>query len=183
MNKIKALIMIFIFSNSLLFGIISSILDGNTGGYSNQVEDNAKIEVGIESITKEGDDYTIAVYAINPFDEIAGIQFKILNEELFFIDSIYGGKTEETDFSMHFNKKGTVLGFSMVGETIKRTSTVSHADKEKKNILFYAKAKSNNLKKFLNDKLMMDIVIASKNGKTLTSKFVPFELSEIIIKN
>ena len=25
---------------------------------------------------------------------------------------------------------------------------------------------------------MMDIVIASKNGKTLTSKFVPFELSE-----
>ena len=52
MNKIKVLIMIFIFSNSLLFGIISSILDGNTGGYSTQVEDNAKIEVGIESITK-----------------------------------------------------------------------------------------------------------------------------------
>ena len=31
--------------------------------------------------------------------------------------------------------------------------------------------------------LSMDIVIASKEGKTLTSKFIPFSLSDIQYKN
>ena len=143
----------------------------------NQNLKNIKIEVGIESITKNGDEYIIAVYAVNPFDEIAGIQFKILDEELFYIDSVYGGKTSDKDFSMHFNKKGTILGFSMVGDTIERTKIVSHTDRKLKNILFYLKAKANNLSE--NITIIMDTVIASKEGKPLSSEFIPFSLSDI----
>lgn len=176
MNKIKTIIILiglynFIIANNILEPILK-----------NQVNETVKVEIGIESIIKEQDYYIIAIYAINPFDEIAGVQFKILNEDLFYIESVYGGKTAKEDFSMHFNDKGTILGFSMVGETIPSTKNASHIDKKLKNILLYAKAKANNLNEYLKDpnaKLSMDIVIASKSGKTLSSVFIPFNLANI----
>jgi len=147
----------------------------------------AKIEIGIESIVKEEEYYIIGVYAINPFDEIAGIQIQIFPENLFYVETVYGGRTKNKDFSMHFNKKGTILGFSMVGETIEPTQVVSHIDKKNKNILFYVKALPNKLMEYIKAKesmdILMDIVIASKEGKTLTSKFIPFNLSDIQYKN
>lgn len=177
---------------TILFFLFSCLLPNNKlkpvlkNKHSNLLEatqlENIKIEVGIESIIKDEDNYIIAVYAVNPFDEIAGIQFEILNENLFYIDSVYGGKTSNQDFSMHFNKKGTILGFSMVGNTIERTKIVSHTDRKSKNILFYVKAKANKLTDYLkisDESILMDVVIASKEGKTLSSEFIPFSLSDI----
>ena len=75
----------------------------------------------------------------------------------------------------------------MVGETIEPTQIVSHTDKKNKNILFYIKALPNKLMEYIETKktmnLSMDIVIASKEGKTLTSKFIPYNLSDIQYKN
>ena len=186
MNKIKISIAVsFLISCSFTNYLYSAEVSQNhasTINNENILQSSTKVEIGIESILKEGDDYIISVYAINPFDEIAGIQFKILKEDLFNIESVYGGKTSDKDFSMHFNKKGTILGFSMVGETIERTSTSSHKDKKIKNILFYAKAKANRLIEYLNNSnetLQMETILASKSGKTLSSKFIPFNLSNI----
>ena len=33
-------------------------------------------------ISRDGEDYIISIYAINPYDPIAGVQFKILPEDL-----------------------------------------------------------------------------------------------------
>ena len=146
----------------------------------------AKIEVGIESIVKEEEYYIIGVYAINPFDEIAGIQIQIFPEDLFYVEAVYGGRTKNKDFSMHFNKKGTILGISMTGDTIEPTQVVSYIDKKNKNILFYVKALPNKLMEYIKTKelmdISMDIVIASKKGKTLTSRFIPFSLYDIQYK-
>ena len=48
----------------------------------------AKIEIGIESIVKEEEFYIIGVYAVNPFDEIAGVQVQIFPEDLFYIEKL-----------------------------------------------------------------------------------------------
>ena len=197
MYKIKIIMIVFSFSSFLisqskedLKPVLKKVLNEDVISVNSRVKNYlpaAKIEIGIESIVKEEEFYIIGVYAVNPFDEIAGIQVQIFPEDLFYVETVYGGRTKNKDFSMHFNKKGTILGFSMVGETIEPTQIVSHTDKKNKNILFYIKALPNKLMEYIETKkimnLSMDIVIASKEGKTLTSKFIPYNLSDIQYKN
>ena len=196
MYKIKIIMIVFSFSYLLisqskedLKPVLKKVLNEDVISVIPKLKyfQPAKIEIGIESIVKEEEFYIIGVYAVNPFDEIAGVQVQIFPEDLFYIETVYGGRAKNKDFSMHFNKKGTILGFSMVGETIEPTQIVSHTDKKNKNILFYIKALPNKLMEYIETKktmnLSMDIVIASKEGKTLTSKFIPFSLSDIQYKN
>jgi len=196
MYKIKIIMIVFSFSYLLisqskedLKPVLKKVLSEDVISVNPRVKKYlpaAKIEVGIESIIKEEAYYIIGVYAINPFDEIAGIQIQILPEDLFYVETVYGGRTKNKDFSMHFNKKGTILGFSMTGDTIEPTQVVSHTDKKNKNILFYVKALPNKLMEYIETKelmdISMDIVIASKKGKTLTSRFIPFNLYDIQYK-
>ena len=197
MYKIKIIMIVFSFSSLLisqskedLKPVLEKVLNEDVISVNPRLKNYlpaAKIEIGIESIIKEEEFYIIGVYAINPFDEIAGIQIQISPEDLFYVETVYGGRTKNKDFSMHFNKKGTILGFSMAGETINPSQVVSHTDKKNKNIVFYIKALPNKLMEYIETKkimnLSMDIVIASKEGKTLTSKFIPFSLSDIQYKN
>ena len=139
-----------------------------------------KVEVGIESISKDGEDYIISIYAINPYDPIAGVQFKIIPEDLFTIKKVYGGRTEENDFQIHHNKTGTILGFSMVANTLDKSIIVSGPDKLKQNIVLNIKASANSIQNYdKNTVIGLECVFASKKGLVLESKYVPFKLSQI----
>ena len=139
-----------------------------------------KVEVGIESISRDGEDYIISIYAINPYDPIAGVQFKILPEDLFSIKEVYGGRTEENDFQIHHNKTGTILGFSMVANTLNKSVVVSGPDQFKQNIVLNIKASSNNIQNYdENTVINLECVFASKKGLVLESKYIPFKLSQI----
>ena len=162
MYKIKIIMIVFSFSYLLisqskedLKPVLKKVLNEDIISVNPKQKNylpTAKIEIGIESIVKEEGYYIIGVYAINPFDEIAGILIQIFPDNLFYVETVYGGRTKNKDFSMHFNKKGTILGFSMVGETIKPTQIVSHIDKENKNILYYEKAQPNKLIEYIKTK-------------------------------
>ena len=105
-----------------LFINLVSIIQANNSGY----QEYPDVEVGIESIIQTNEEqYTISIYGINPMHDIAGIQFKFIPSNIFTIESVYGGKTEKNDFEIHFNKNGTVLGFSMVGNTLKKSIITS----------------------------------------------------------
>ena len=181
---------------TFLFSLFTPVVLGQLGIigiiYGNELEsyqyETYKVELGFNSIDKEGDYYIFSVYAINPYDDIAGFQFNINPTGLFIIDSVYGGRAEENGFVFHYNKnnkntKGTILGFSMQGNTVEKTTIVSHTNKKKNNILFYIKTKLNDASKesFIKDPdqlLMLDnIVIASKKGQTLSNKFIPYLFS------
>ena len=140
-----------------------------------------KVEVGITSITQVSDDeYIISVYAINPYDPIAGIQFGIQPSDLFEVIEVYGGRSQEKDFEIHFNKTGTILGFSMIANTIDPSIIVAGPNKLDSNILLNIKAKSNQLDTYdMNSEVNFDCVFASKKGEVLEAKFIPFKLSHI----
>ena len=161
-KKIK-LIVLFTFINSFIFC---------------QEAESFAVEVGIESITHKEDKYNISIYLINPFNSIAGIQFKMNPSDIFIIEDIYGGKSSEAGFQIHKNKKGTILGFSMKGETIAPSAVSIGPDKFKKNIVLNITASSKNIPE--DGILKMDCVMASKKGKSLSTKFIPFDLSNII---
>ena len=140
-----------------------------------------KVEVGINSIVQITDDeYIISVYAINPYNPIAGIQFKIQPSDLFEIIEVYGGRSQEKDFQTHFNKTGTILGFSMVANTIDPSTIITGPTRLDSNVLLQIKAKSNQLDNYdINSEINFDCVFASKKGEVLETKFIPFKLSDI----
>ena len=151
--------------------------------FINQQTDNTlhKVEVGINSISQITDDeYIISVYAINPYNPIAGIQFKIQPSNLFEVIEVYGGRSEEKDFEIHFNKTGTILGFSMVANTIDPSIIVTGPSRLNSNILLEIKVKANQLNKYdMESVINFDCVFASKKGEVLETKFIPFKLSQI----
>ena len=139
---------------------------------------NYKVEVGIESITYENGKYNMSVYIINPYDSIAGIQFKIIPSTIFSIEEIYGGKSERAGFQIHKNKKGTILGFSMTGNTIPPSNIISGPDRLKNNIVLNIVATGIEIPE--DTILEMECVMASKRGESLPTEFIPFALSNII---
>ena len=128
-KKIK-LIVLFAFINSFIFA---------------QEAESFAVEVGIASITYKEDKYNISIYLINPFNPIAGIQFKMNPSDIFIIEEIYGGKSSEAGFQIHKNKKGTILGFSMKGETIAPSVVSTGPDKFKENIVLNITASSKDI--------------------------------------
>ena len=139
--------------------------------------ENYKVEVGIESITKDNDKYNISVYLINPYDSIAGIQFKIIPSTIFSIEEIYGGKSEKAGFQIHKNKKGIILGFSMVGNAIPPANITTGPNRSRDNIVLNIVATSSKIPK--ETMLEMECVMASKGGISLPTQFIPFDLSNI----
>ena len=137
-----------------------------------------KVEVGIESITQDNDKYNISVYIINPYIPIAGIQFKIIPSDIFSIEEIHGGKAVDAGFQIHKNKKGIILGFSMSGNTIPAAITTAGPNRFKDNIALNIVATSNKIP--TETMLEMECVMASKGGESLPTKFIPFDLSDIL---
>lgn len=142
------------------------------------LSENYKVEVGIESITYENGKYNMSVYIINPYDSIAGIQFKIIPSTIFSIEEIYGGKSERAGFQIHKNKKGTILGFSMTGNTIPPSNIIAGPDRLKNNIVLNIVATGIEIPE--DTILEMECVMASKRGESLPTEFIPFALSNIL---
>ena len=165
-NKNFKIIISFILFNSLLLSA------------GNQTNDNFEVQVGIESITYSDNKYNISVYIINPYDAIAGIQFKVKPSNIFNIEEVYGGRSEDAGFQIHKNKKGTILGFSLQGATIKPSVITTGPKKFKDNIVINITASSEKVP--VGEQLEMDCVMASKGGKSLSTQFIPFDLSQII---
>jgi hypothetical protein len=166
----------------LVVSFISTLVFAQGSIKSNQYVNN-KVEVGIESIIKDGEDYIISIYAINPYDPIAGVQFKFFPEDLFIIKEVYGGRCEEKGFQIHHNKSGTILGFSMVANTLDPSTIVSGPSKLNENIVLNIKASPNKIQEYNsieNDiDIMLECVFASKKGLVLESNYVPFKISQI----
>ena len=169
----------YIYKKLFVILCFSAIIANQNEIVSNQYLSH-KVEVGIESIVKDGEDYIISIYAINPYDPIAGVQFKILPSDLFIIKEVYGGRVEEKGFQIHHNKSGTILGFSMVANTLDKSTIVSGPDKFKDNIVLQIRANANNLKEYnLDTAINLECVFASKKGLVLESKYIPFNISQI----
>ena len=177
MNDLKCM-----FSRFFILCFLSFCLSDDNP-FINQQSDYTlhKVEVGIKSIVQVSNDkYIISVYAINPYDPIAGIQFKIQPSDLFEVIEVYGGRSQEKDFEIHFNKTGTILGFSMVANTIDPSNIISGPTRLDANILLNIKVNLNKLDDYdINSEIDFDCVFASKKGEVLETKFIPFKLFDI----
>ena len=148
--------MIKLFIKKLFLLIVFSFIFCQEYSINNKIR-SSKVDLGIASITKVDSEYIIGIYGINPFNEIAGIQFKMIPTDLF-----------------------TILGFSLVGNTIGHSSVVIGPNMQKENILVYIKAKPTD--KLIPGKYILNLeyVLASKKGKTLSADFTPinFEINK-----
>ena len=170
-NRILKVIISFIIFNSIVFSQIKAVS-------SNQKD--YKVEVGIESIVKNNDKYNISVYIINAYIPIAGIQFEIIPSDIFIVEDIFEGKAIDAGFQIHKNSKGKILGFSMEGSTIPAATITVGPNRFKDNIALKIIATSDNIPE--DAILEMECVMASKGGKSLSTKFIPFNLSNVIYK-
>ena len=132
---------------------------------SNQTTTTEKTyaEVGIESILENGKDVIINIYSINAVP-IAGVEFDILPNGLFTIDSISGGICDELGFELRSNKKGKLLAFSLKGIEIPKSKSAFPKD----NILFSAYGKKN--KPFFNQVITLNTTLASKMGTRIDAE-------------
>ena len=125
-------------------------------------------ELGIESITElEDGSYRINIYSLN-IDIIAGVQFELLPNNIFELEQMTGGRCEDAGFMMKSSKNGTMLGFSMQGNTINPSQTFD----KNSNILFSLTAN------LVSDKTTATFslvpVLAGPKGVTLKVDSVPF---------
>tara|TARA_Y100000996_G_scaffold81938_1_gene56223 strand:+ start:1613 stop:2083 length:471 start_codon:yes stop_codon:yes gene_type:complete len=153
LNKI---ILLYLF----LFGVLLS---------SNKavVSEKKYAEVGIASIVEDGDNVIINVYSINQIP-IAGVEFDIMPNDLFTIDSLFGGICDNLGFELRSNKKGKLLAFSLKGTEIPK----SISKKPQDNILFSAYGKKNKI--FFNRVITLNTTLASKLGTRINADVVPY---------
>ena len=134
-----------------------------------KLDSSKAVEVGIVSIEENTSGmHIIQVYMIN-HQPVSGVQFKIDPNTFFDIENVYGGRCEANNFQLHSNKKGTILGFSISGDSIPE----SNSSKKEDNILFSITAK---LMKEIDSSITLSPIIASSAAKKIDCVSVPFEL-------
>ena len=132
------------------------------------------IEVGFESVTEQEDGtYLLNVYAINK-EPIAGVQFQLIPEGIFIVDSVYGGRCGDSEFMLKSNSKGVIIGFSMKGDVI--SSSVS--DVKEENILLTVRARkvSVNARGISMDSIDLKSIFANRSAKKMEYVSYPFAL-------
>ena len=106
----------------------------------------------------------IDIYSINRVP-IAGVQFEIEPNDLFKIDSISGGICSEVGFSLYSNEKGVLLGFSLQGKKIPKSTSSEIND----NILFSVFGKQ--VKDIPKDQIItLKTTLAGKKGNKINAK-------------
>ena len=147
----------------------------------------SQVTIGIDSVNKLSSDesikdctyceevqqYEITFYIENKEDDIAGFQFSLEPSELFDFtkESISKGEAENAGFTIYAGK-GTILGFSMVGNVI--------AKNENRQMFFKLRTTLLDLNQYLESEInLTNLVLASKKGETLSSEFVPYSISNI----
>ena len=145
-----------------------SIKGGKGIGFS--VDNSKPIEIGITSFENNGLDYSFSVYMIN-HQPVSGIQIDINSNDSFLISDVSGGRAEDSNFALHYNKNGRVLGFSMSGGFISESSSQEQSE----NILFNVKATSNSK---LNFPITIKPIFADRNAKKMEYKSIPFQIGK-----
>ena len=134
-----------------------------------QLDSSKPIEIGIESIVSvDSDNYTINVYMIN-HQPVRGIQLKVSPNNFFQIDSVYGGRVQDSNFEIPYNKEGMILSYSLSGNSI----PVSDSAIKDQNILFKVRAKK--ITPFTGPVSLIPI-LADSSAKKLDFVTSPFEL-------
>ena len=147
--------------------LVFSCDDSSDSGFD--LDPSKAVEVGIVSIEENTPGkHIIQVYMIN-HQPVSGVQFKIDPNTFFDIENVFGGRCEANNFQLHNNKKGTILGFSISGDSIPE----SNSSKKEDNILFSITAKS--IKK-IDSPITLSPIIASSEAKKIDCVSVPFEL-------
>jgi len=134
------------------------------------VDPTKPIEIGITSFKQDGDSYLFSVYMIN-HQAVSGIQFDIHPDDAFVIDDVFGGRAENNNFALHYNKSGRILGFSMSGGFIPESSSLEKS----KNILFNIKATTNTK---LNAPIIIKPIFADKNAQRIQFNSIPFRVGK-----
>ena len=142
--------------NFMVFSLFIALLSAN-------VMEKVHAEVGIAAINDSGDNIRLDIYSINQIP-IAGVQFEIQPDNLFKIDSISGGICSEVGFSLYSNEKGLLLGFSLQGKQIPKSTSL----KINENILFSVYGKRN--KDFINQEITLKTTLAGRKGNKVNTK-------------
>lgn len=145
-----------------------SIKGGKGTGFS--IDNSKPIEIGITAFENDGVDFSFSVYMIN-HQPVSGIQLDMNSDDNFLISDVSGGRAEDSNFALHYNKNGRVLGFSMSGGFISESSS---QDKSK-NILFNVKATS---KSKLSSPITIKPIFADRDAKKMEYKSIPFQIGK-----
>jgi len=145
-----------------------SIKGGKGTGFS--IDNSKPIEIGITSFENDGLDYSFSVYMIN-HQPVSGIQIDINSNDSFLISDVSGGRAEDSNFALHYNKNGRVLGFSMSGGFISESSSQDQSE----NVLFNVKATSNSK---LNFPITIKPIFADRDAKKMEYKSIPFQIGK-----
>ena len=134
------------------------------------IDPSKPIEIGITSFKQDGESCLFSVYMIN-HQAVSGIQLDIQPDDIFIINQVYGGRAENNNFALHYNKSGRILGFSMSGGFIPKSSSSEKSE----NILFNIKATSNSK---LNQPIIIEPIFADKNAQRIQFNSIPFQIGK-----
>ena len=142
---------------------------GQTKDDTFTLDPSKPIEVGIESIGGDSQEVQIInVYMIN-HQPVRGIQLKVTPNNFFQIDSVYGGRVQDSNFEIPYNKEGMILSYSLSGNSI----PVSDSAIKDQNILFKVLAKKINP---FTGPVSLIPILADSSAKKLDFVTSPFEL-------
>ena len=134
-------------------------------------------EVGVLSINHiDGSLFEMQIYVISD-EPVTGLQFGISPRDMFEVLGVYGGESENKEFTLHHNETGTILAFSMSGAVIPPSSS----SKPKDNVAIKVKLKQRrDYKK--GEAIKLNSILAAKGGTRITANDRDYDLNNLKIK-
>ena len=128
--------------------------------------------VGVLSIDHiDGSLYEMQIYVVSN-EPVTGLQFGLNPKDLFEVINVYGGESQSKDFTLHHNKTGTILAFSMTGAVI----PPSVSQKPKDNVAIKVKLKQKrDCKK--GEVLKLNSILAAKGGTRINANDIDYQLN------
>ena len=128
------------------------------------------IQLSGSNVRKSGDNYLIDIIAKNVNNNIAGLQFEIIDENYSIVEAS-GGLAASNGFNFYPGSGGVILAFSLEGKTILATE-------KKRNNSAYEPLITLEIKKNTKEPadLMLKTIIAGEKGIKLDSSFLPLKL-------
>ena len=159
-----------------LMCITLSYANNNVQGITTKVITEPN-QVGVLSLNHIEDTlYEMEIYVICD-EPVAGLQFGLSPKDLFDVLEVQPGDLVSKEFSLHHNKSGTILAFSMSGAVIP-TSQSKNPDE---NVAIKLKLnKKRESKK--GEKIKLNPILAAKGGTKINAKDVSFEFNTTFLK-
>ena len=129
------------------------------------------IQIGIASLDIK-QNHTLSIYMINQ-EPVSGIQLELEPKGFFAVDSVYGGIAEINGFSLHYNKAGRILAFSMKGNAIPASKSSNKED----NILFNVSFSPLSNFSLINEHITIFVHFSEKIFRMLFTHFVTGEVN------